>query len=782
MPSSDSHDGQVQGATQLPSASSSAAGKPYLSQPDLFQPGDIVGGSYQIISQLGRGAMGLVFKAKHVTMDVEYALKVLTTEQLNANAVMRFQNEAQAIAKLNHQNIIAIYNFGLHDGRLPFYVMDLLYGDNLLDKLDAHGPMPVEVALPIFIEVCAGLSYAHRKGILHRDVKPANFVMLDTPDVRGAHVKVVDFGLVKFAEELKPDIQKLTAIGEVCGSPSYMSPEQSSSQKIDPRSDIYSLGCSLFQALTGKVPFMGRNASETMIMHHETAAPTLASKGGGKVYSEDLERLIAKMLAKAPMDRYQNMDSVAQDLSNIMHGKPLGTPQIMPSDMSTTGASTVPDRSEQPSAPGTVGRSQRTNVERVRADLESFRQTNIDAGSDSDPNLAALGDQPGGVAKLAKPLGIALVSLVIASGIVFGIWQSLHPVKKPATAQSTAAVSAVVPPKAVDTDHLVAADDSKSSSLANSALPSLDIVGLSDPEASAPIEIKKSGYFSKQVVKDGKGGIEFDFPVLEKNQNLAYLATSPSHSRRVDGKMFYPTGTALYLVPLPETLKASGFYEKFRPGEIKGIFLYPRLATDELFNCAAKVPGVIDLTIDDCLMLTDKIIPALNSFHLTTLRANGLAIDGAHLAKAHCWKDLRTLEVSKCQNVSPILKQLAGSKMLESLNVSNTKLVAGDWQIIGRLPSLKRLSIADNKMTAEDLHALSKLSNLTELNASNVRFGEVSPVEELRHFSALKCLELTRGYVKKQDLLLLRRSLPGLRISLIDSMNKGQFLLDGDGD
>ncbi len=100
--------------------------------------------------------------------------------------MVRFQHEAQAIAKLNHPNIISIYNFGIHDGRLPFYVMDLLQGDNLLDLLDKRGPLPLELALPLFVEICAGLSYAHRKGILHRDVKPANFVILDALDAFGS--------------------------------------------------------------------------------------------------------------------------------------------------------------------------------------------------------------------------------------------------------------------------------------------------------------------------------------------------------------------------------------------------------------------------------------------------------------------------------------------------------------------------------------------------------------------------------------------------------------------
>jgi len=175
MQSTDSHDGQPQEATIISQSMAPPSSEPGPFASDLFKPGDQVGGSYEIVDQLGRGAMGLVFRVRHVSMSAEYALKVLTTAQLNENAVVRFQHEAQAIAKLSHPNIISIYNFGLHDGRLPFYVMDLLQGDNLLDKLDKQGPMPIELALPLFVEICAGLSYAHRKGIFAQGCKTGKF-------------------------------------------------------------------------------------------------------------------------------------------------------------------------------------------------------------------------------------------------------------------------------------------------------------------------------------------------------------------------------------------------------------------------------------------------------------------------------------------------------------------------------------------------------------------------------------------------------------------------------
>lgn len=282
-----------------------------------LSPGDMVG-DYEVLSLLGVGGMGYVYEARHRALNKVYALKTIRADRMKETIWRRMQVEAQAIARMNHPNIVGIHNFGMHDGR-PFYVMDLLKGTSLAEKLK-KGPLPIEQALQIIIEVCCGLNYAHKKGIIHRDIKPGNIILLQSADASGATVKIVDFGIAKLAGTSDPNNQNLTSMGEIFGSPLYMSPEQCLSERTDARSDVYSVGCTLFETLTGQPPFRGNNQLQTMMLHQSEAAPTLAEKAQKQHFPDALELVLAKMLAKKPMERYQSLAAVVDDLEKISSG------------------------------------------------------------------------------------------------------------------------------------------------------------------------------------------------------------------------------------------------------------------------------------------------------------------------------------------------------------------------------------------------------------------------------------------------------------------------------
>ncbi len=281
---------------------------------DELEIGDLVD-DYEILSLLGTGGMGYVYEARHRVLNKVYALKTIKADRLNETIWRRLQVEAQAIARMNHPNIVGIHNFGMHDGR-PFYVMDLLTGNSLAERLK-KGPLPPEQAIDIFIEVCCGLNYAHKKGIIHRDIKPANIIILAKADASGAKVKIVDFGIAKLAGTSDPSNQHLTSMGEIFGSPLYMSPEQCLAERTDARSDVYSVGCTLFETLTGQPPFRGNNQVQTMMLHQSAPAPTLAEKAPRLHFPDALEAIIAKMLAKKPMERYQNLAAAAEELEQV---------------------------------------------------------------------------------------------------------------------------------------------------------------------------------------------------------------------------------------------------------------------------------------------------------------------------------------------------------------------------------------------------------------------------------------------------------------------------------
>ncbi len=284
--------------------------------PDEFRIGSLIGDSYRVLAFIGEGGMGLVYKVEHLLLNKLLALKVLKTEQLSVAAWKRFRNEAQAIARLGHANVVKIYDMNqTADGR-PYYTMDLIEGRSIDDYLHDCGRMPLASALPVFRQVCSGLAYAHERGIIHRDIKPGNIMLINnnSEDASRCVVKIVDFGIAKLVDDGGHTIQGLTKPGEIFGSPLYMSPEQCSGIKLDARADMYSLGVTMFQTLTGRAPLLGRSAIETTILHQSEIPPTLHAVAPDVGFSPALESIVARMLAKNPDQRFGNLAEVANAL------------------------------------------------------------------------------------------------------------------------------------------------------------------------------------------------------------------------------------------------------------------------------------------------------------------------------------------------------------------------------------------------------------------------------------------------------------------------------------
>jgi serine/threonine protein kinase len=287
-----------------------------------FQQNQVVGGRYEVISRLGEGGMGLVYRVNQIFLNKEFALKTIDKSCMSEIAVRRFQQEARTAFSLNHPSIIAVNDFGVLDDHSPFLVMELVRGETLGERLKRAGPLTLEEAIPIFVQVCFGLAYAHECGVVHRDIKPNNIMLVEgMPPGSEGSVKIVDFGIAKFTQHEGGEMQALTRTGEIFGSPFYMSPEQCSGGRIDHRADIYSLGCVFFEALTGAPPCLGENALTTMMKHQTEPASTLKQGSLGKDFPPAIEDIVAKMLAKSPDNRYQNLGKVAHDLGALRRGE-----------------------------------------------------------------------------------------------------------------------------------------------------------------------------------------------------------------------------------------------------------------------------------------------------------------------------------------------------------------------------------------------------------------------------------------------------------------------------
>lgn len=285
-----------------------------------IKPGDIVGDHYALLSLLGEGGMGYVFLAEHNIIGKKYALKIVKPERLDDTSRQRFETEARVIARLDHPNIVKIYNMGVYLQDCPYYVMDLLDGKALSAHIQEGTNFKIEHLLDIFKQVVQGLDYAHQKGIVHRDIKPSNIVLTAQKD--GYRAQLVDFGIAKVISQ---DIigQAHTATGLIFGTPYYMSPEQCLGQKIDGRSDIYSLGCTLYECLAGEPPFKGQNAMHTMMMHQDSPTPLLRQPTSDPALNQSINLLIAKMTAKQPQNRYQSMLQIAHDIERMSNYRPI---------------------------------------------------------------------------------------------------------------------------------------------------------------------------------------------------------------------------------------------------------------------------------------------------------------------------------------------------------------------------------------------------------------------------------------------------------------------------
>jgi serine/threonine protein kinase/beta-lactam-binding protein with PASTA domain len=284
----------------------------------------LYGGRYAIESKIARGGMADVFLARDQLLDRPVALKVLFAElSVDPSFVERFRREAQNAARLSHPNIVSVYDWG-EDGNAYFIVMEYVTGRTLSTMLRDDGPLPVNRAALIGAEVASALSFAHKNGVVHRDVKPGNVLI----DDRGL-VKVTDFGIAR----ARNTTENLTQTGAVMGTATYFSPEQAQGFSVDQRSDVYSLGVVLYEMVAGKPPFHGDNPVTIAYKHvREDPQPLqVAAPGVPAGYAA----ITAKSLAKAPSDRYASAEDLRADLNRFSNNQPVHALRSPPAAHST---------------------------------------------------------------------------------------------------------------------------------------------------------------------------------------------------------------------------------------------------------------------------------------------------------------------------------------------------------------------------------------------------------------------------------------------------------------
>jgi serine/threonine-protein kinase len=291
-------------------------------------------GSYIIEDKIGEGGMGVVYSAKHDRMNRPAVVKMLRKELAdNPELAKRFENEATAAASIGHPGIVQVFDIGQREDGSLYIVMELLQGESMQTRLDRMGRVPMSQAISMIRQAAGALSAAHKAGIVHRDLKPDNMFIVPDPEVTGGErVKLLDFGIAKLAGDGAGTMQ--TKTGTMMGTPHYMSPEQcQGASNVDERSDLYSLGCILFQFVTGRTPFLGTGVGDFIVAHMTHTPPSLLSLAANAPPA--LDDVVKTLLAKNPAERFGSADALANALGhiNIPDESLVGQPAIAATEM-----------------------------------------------------------------------------------------------------------------------------------------------------------------------------------------------------------------------------------------------------------------------------------------------------------------------------------------------------------------------------------------------------------------------------------------------------------------
>ncbi len=278
---------------------------------------------YSAIRMLGSGSLSKVYKCWDNMLSMPVAVKHLSSINLSAVEVVQFQEEAKATSTLSHPAIVRVLDFGATASAQPYMVMEYIDGKSVESLIQEHGPMPARVVARLMISVCAGMQHAHNNGIFHRDLKSSNLVIPLTGKDLVPVAKVIDFGIAAIN---RTGSEEITYQGhKIAGTPGYMSPDQLRGETYDERSDIYSLGCTMFEALTGRLPFIGRTSLQLLNQHASSVPPTLSQANAEIRYSDMLEGIVARALAKTKEERFQTMLEMSEALEGFLEEEQAST-------------------------------------------------------------------------------------------------------------------------------------------------------------------------------------------------------------------------------------------------------------------------------------------------------------------------------------------------------------------------------------------------------------------------------------------------------------------------
>lgn len=372
--------------------------------------GRLIDGRYKVESVLGQGGMGVVFRAVQTSVQRPVAMKTLHPQlAMAATFFERFKREAEIASRLHHPNIITIFDFGRTNDGLCYYVMEMLEGVSLRQRVKQDGPMTLRQAAAVIEQATLGVGHAHKQGVIHRDLKPHN-VMLSLID-GNEYVKVLDFGLVKAMEQ--EEEEQLTSTGQVLGTPQYMPPEQAGGEKVDHRSDLYSLTGVFYYCLTGHSPFGANTVRKALQASLTQKPPPIATYRKGAPVPDAIDRFCQKGLEAESDARYQSAEEFIESLHAALSGTPDSVLDAVPQHVAESGK-------ESGSGSSSASRrgSSRTGSRAAVKAVSSVNSKSKSGASKVEPAPAPVPETRGPPVAAIALIAVALVAVIIGALVV----------------------------------------------------------------------------------------------------------------------------------------------------------------------------------------------------------------------------------------------------------------------------------------------------------------------------------------------------------------------------
>lgn len=785
---------------------------------DVFDLPDL-GDEYEVLERIGKGGMGSVYKVRDIALDRFLAVKVLHDElKDDQQSVSRFEREAKAALKLMHTNLVPVFSYGTSRIGSPYLVMDYVDGESLESRLKNDSYLEVSTAIDIFIQICDALSHAHQHSIIHRDIKPGNIIITRQADGKSV-AKLVDFGIAKLRSATGRETQNLTQTGDVFGSPHYMSPEQCLGFDLDSRSDIYSLGCVMYECLSGKSPFDGHNAVQLIAKHLSADAPPLriCDVSQGDKVNERLAFIVYKCLEKDPQNRYFSAELLAGELRQLTSEVSEKSGLVMPRKLNTLrtlfvingiaslGAAglfsfpyPLPYLLLLPATAAIIGAlllNERIDEFVTRTQFQSRAVKNaagpcvnllvichwllaLCAGLAVITPFSPL--LPAAYPFAAAGLGVVVMIVVwtgfqldtestdIQGSVTTG--KVMHIMSGILLAMLGVLIAQFFAP-----DPTIVQKGSQPESHRQTSLPVTTLLELESSEKDLPIHLdgEPKRRISTREVINGVRYKVFQFPKgVNVGTILLHAPDRSISSHAAQGILRFPADSKLSLVL--NAFSASNcapLLRKFEPDDFNSLQLdskSSRLVSanniDDVLYFASNLSKLKELSLVGADMSEAGLRNLSNLKELEYLNLAGTTVDGKALAALPQLRQLRGLEVGGVKNAGAVVKALNRSAMLVSLGVYDTDLKKDEVLQITQFPNLRNLMIYNCSGVSDELfERLAEKSQLRYLNISCSMLTDKA-IQSLKKVSSLRVIWLHDGKLPLEKDYQLKAALPNCTI------------------